>query len=209
MKASNIFSKSIVVLDKQLTPHFCRHVIDKYEQELSMTPGKTFGGRRPEIKQSSDLCITHGETAEAWTAEDKIFEECVANAIFKYYKILEKRMPGLYKDPGNFFDTGYQVQRTTPGGFYDWHSDCRDSRRLTFIWYLNDIKKGGYTEFCDGTKVQPKAGRMLIFPATAQYLHRGVAPKKDIKYIVTGWLYDEVSHDKILLRSSGLQPCQG
>jgi len=62
-------------------------------------------------------------------------------------------------------------------------------RVLTFIWYLNDIEEDGYTEFMDGTKVQPKTGRFCLFPATWEYHHRGYPPKSQTKYICTGWLH--------------------
>ena len=86
------------------------------------------------------------------------------------------------------------IQKYEPGGFYDWHNDwtlhdgC--SRVYTYIWYLNTIKKkdGGYTQFVDGTKVQPKVGRLVIFPALWTYLHRAFPPQVP-KYICTGWVY--------------------
>ena len=64
------------------------------------------------------------------------------------------------------------------------------SRVYTYIWYLNTIKKkdGGYTQFIDGTKMQPKAGRLVMFPALWPYLHRAFPPKVR-KYICTGWIY--------------------
>ena len=51
------------------------------------------------------------------------------------------------------------------------------------------IKNAGYTEFLDGTKIQPEAGKLVIFPATWMYVHRGVSPKKETKYICTGWIH--------------------
>ena len=93
----------------------------------------------------------------------------------------------------NLSDTGYQIQRTLPGEFYTWHNDFyyeqHKSRFLTFIWYLNDVYEDGYTEFIDGTKIEPRTGKMMIFPATWTYQHRGYPPKSETKYICTGWIY--------------------
>jgi hypothetical protein len=98
-------------------------------------------------------------------------------------------------------DSGYQIQRTNPNSGYSWHSDFNTIkseienngvRMLTFIWYLNDIVEDGYTEFIDGTKIQPKTGRMVIFPACWTFFHRGYPPKSEIKYIATGWLHSIV-----------------
>ena len=89
------------------------------------------------------------------------------------------------------------MQKTSPGDFYDWHHDWMyhhgGVRTLTYIWYLNTIKDGGYTEFFNGTKVQPVTGKLLIFPATWTYMHRGFPPKSQSKYIVTGWLLNQLT----------------
>ena len=89
-------------------------------------------------------------------------------------------------------DTGYQIQKTQPGDYYIWHHDQTTSRLVTFIWYLNDVKDDGYTEFIDGTRIQPEAGKLIIFPATWDFLHRGVSPKTETKYICTGWVHAEM-----------------
>ena len=61
-----------------------------------------------------------------------------------------------------YSDQGYQIQRYKPGGGYTWHQDFMTydllgSRMFTFIFYLNDVDIDGYTEFCDGTRVRPRA----------------------------------------------------
>jgi hypothetical protein len=55
--------------------------------------------------------------------------------------------------------------------------------------YLNDIKQGGETEFLNqAMRVQPEAGKVVIFPAYFTHVHRGnpVLSAQD-KYILTGW----------------------
>ena len=68
------------------------------------------------------------------------------------------------------------------------------TRFLVFFWYLNDVDEGGETELYGldkPIKVQPKAGRMLWFPTTFQYLHAGLPPITNNKYIIGGYLrYD-------------------
>lgn len=208
MKHSSIFSNSVFVIDNQLTTPFCSHLINKFEEDLD---GHTYGmvqdGHIPTIKQSTDLHITNGTTKHLWLAEDRELNEALKNAIIRYDEHLVSKVKAMENINifAEMFDTGHQMQRTSPGGFYNWHSDSCDTRLLTYIFYLNDVKGGGgYTEFCDGTKIHPKAGRMLIFPATWQYIHRGVAPKKDIKYIVTGWLHSKLTGNNKVLEMSGI-----
>ena len=66
-------------------------------------------------------------------------------------------------------------------------------RKIVFIFYLNDVDTGGETELLDDYKIKPKAGRLLFFPATWTYPHRGCIPISDNKYIATGWLYEKKS----------------
>lgn len=208
MNFRSIFHHCIFVLDNQLSPSFCSHLIEKFEDDREGHGyGITNNGHTPHIKQSTDLQITNGCTNHLWQAEDRELDEALRNGLVKYdnhlsSKVSNMKVLGVF---GEMFDTGHQMQRTTPGGFYNWHHDGCDTRQLTYIFYLNDVKGGdGYTEFCDGTRIYPRAGRMLIFPATWQYLHRGVAPKKDIKYIITGWLHTKLSGNRQILELSGL-----
>lgn len=205
MKHRSIFHKSILVLENQLSPQFCSHTINKFEEPQSeKKAGFTASGQALGVKQSTDLMISFGEGSENWKAEDRVFSESLSSALIKYRQHMDKVLPGIHID-GELFDVGHQMQRTCPGGYYHWHNDSSDSRQLTYIWYLNDVNGGGgYTEFCDGTKVYPKAGRMLIFPANFVYVHRGVTPKKDLKYIVTGWVYQRLSGCSLVLDNSGI-----
>ena len=50
-------------------------------------------------------------------------------------------------------------------------------RLLILMVYLNDDFNGGETEFpIFGDKIKPKKGRILIFPPTWNYLHKGNPP---------------------------------
>ena len=61
-------------------------------------------------------------------------------------------------------------------------------RVLVFTIYLNEVE-GGETEFLFQSKrVEPKTGRICIFPANFPYIHRGNPPLKGEKYILTSWL---------------------
>ena len=97
-------------------------------------------------------------------------------------------------------DSGYQIQETKPHEFYDWHTDSSIKQRqlnevsvrnLTYLWYLNTVDQGGETEFYDGTKISPERGKLLLFPATWTFYHRGRPPLGNKnKYVCTGWLRD-------------------
>ncbi|TGD74792.1 2OG-Fe(II) oxygenase [Mangrovimicrobium sediminis] len=60
------------------------------------------------------------------------------------------------------------------------------NRFLVFLWYLNDVERGGETDFMDlGVKVPPRQGTMVIFPPYWMYRHRGCVPESGDKYILS------------------------
>ena len=62
-------------------------------------------------------------------------------------------------------------------------------RVITYIFYLNDVNDGGETQFWNNEKVIPEKGKLVLFPASWVYPHRGLMPKSSDKYIITGWIY--------------------
>jgi len=189
-------SDYIWIKHNALTPEFCAHVINKFNDDERSILGKTGSGYVPDVKQSTDLLIS---AYEEWSEEDEVFFKSLNTSFDEYIDSLpgQDQYYNEFKRPVE--DTGYQIQRTEPGGFYVWHHDGMPKyhnkklgvRTATFIWYLNDVVEDGYTEFIDGTKVQPETGKLLVFPATWQYEHRGYPPKSEVKYLVTGWMYSD------------------
>ena len=183
-------SSDFIYIQKDALPRsFCNNVIQKFELDDRKRQGQVGSGVRLEIKRSCDLSITGKED---WKSYDEAFFKSLNNALKEYLKFIPQEFIE-FKALGRFEDdTGYQIQKTQPGDYYIWHHDQTTTRLVTFIWYLNDVKDGGYTEFIDGTRIQPEAGKLIIFPATWDFLHRGVSPKTETKYICTGWVHAEM-----------------
>jgi hypothetical protein len=82
---------------------------------------------------------------------------------------------------------------------FKFHVDVTDhasaKRFLVFFWYLNDVEEGGETAFQINReapvelKVQPKAGRLLMFPPLWTHPHVAFKPISNPKYIVGGYLH--------------------
>ena len=101
---------------------------------------------------------------------------------------------GAYND-NRFYFTDLKIQKTLPTeGYHVWHIEhgkgyANEPRAFVFSIYLNDVEEGGETEFLHFSKrVQPKAGRIVIWPAGFPYLHRGNPPLSGEKYILTSWM---------------------
>ena len=188
-KKKTKFTDFIYVERDALPKSFCNNVIEKFEQDDRKRQGQVGGGVQLDIKRSSDLSISK---LDDWKSYDQAFFKSLNGGLKKYIRFLpeEYMKHRALSELGN--DTGYQIQRTQPNDYYIWHHDQTTTRLVTFIWYLNDIKDGGYTEFIDGTRIQPEAGKLIIFPATWDFLHRGVSPKTETKYLCTGWVHAEM-----------------
>lgn len=191
----------IKTFNQALSPEFCQEIINKFEEDKEHQMLGVFGDgteSNDNVKQSTDLLLNR---YEEWNGIKDILHQCLSTYLPLYMESImtvnERLSP--FMSP-NIVDTGYQIQRTEPGQFYDWHNDTNIieyfvhqrpiHRHLAYIWYLNDVPEedDGYTEFIDGTRIQPEAGKLLFFPSTWTYLHRGVTPKNTTKYIIAGWM---------------------
>jgi hypothetical protein len=184
-----------------LDEDFCKHVIEKFENDETKQPGTTIDGVNPDMKRTIDLCF-YGDPN--WEEEDKVFYE----GLIKY---TEPYIKNNYSDkiPGSnvvSYDTGYQIQRTEPGEVgYQWHHDFLSDvnpngdcvyRIITFLWYLNTTV-GGTTQFYDGTHIQPETGKLILFPSTWTFAHMGHPPTEGLKYICTGWIWQNIGQVQV------------
>jgi len=202
----------IYIQKNNLDRDFCDKLIEKFNSKGKKKPGVVGGGYIPEIKQSIDLNITF---TDGFDYEDGVLCDSLGKAIKKYTSFAKVILNGAY-GINKVEDTGFQIQRTEPNEFYTWHHDAsmkfksRDGdkviiqkRILTYVWYLNDIKENGYTEFIDGTRVQPETGTLVMFPADETFVHRGYPPKSEVKYICTGWVWQDIAFN---MESNGDDP---
>ena len=196
---SNIsFSSFIKVYDNTLTEEFCKSVCQKLDRDPRKKLGVFGRDRETDVnfKSSLDLYIS---SLPEWKDEDNIFYTTISQFLKKYKEDIQTFTGGdfSYGDRDDHYsDTGYQVKVYQPNGHYDWHSDYQVDayagvRTLTYIWYLNDDFDEGETEFCTGEKITPKTGRLLMFPASWMYVHKGCIVRNKNKYIATGWYHHQ------------------
>jgi hypothetical protein len=178
----------IYTLDDALTREQCEEMIDQFEA----SPGQHVIGRigpqartEESIKRSTDLRVSG---RPEWERHDTMLRNSLGRAL------------GLLSGLHPFFkvnrmhDIGYNIQRTSPGGYYHWHLDSGPGefaqRQLVALWYLNDAPAmGGETEFYfQQVSVRARCGMLLLFPPFWTHLHRGAEVVDGVKYIATTWV---------------------
>jgi hypothetical protein len=177
------------VIDKKT----CEDIIKRFELDKRKVRGITSGGMSTGIKVSIDLPIGRQVMAPQWSDVTHKIVNKVNNCLKKYFKYLyeNKITKGDPFDKNTLFIGPPQIQKTEKGGYYRWHHDGECGRIITYILYLNDVEEGigGTTDFMNGKSVQPKAGKLIFFPATWSYIHRGKKLEKGEKYILTNFIY--------------------
>jgi hypothetical protein len=182
---------SIWVKDNTISLDVCNEIIAKFEASTAKSAGVCGPGVVQEhIKTSVDLMIPNGSVE--WRKIDQILFKSLNLAKKEIKKELDKWV--RFNDTLFDYDTGYQIQKTTPGGRYVWHCEAegkhQGDRSLVFTWYLNDVKKGGHTGFArQGVSVQPRPGRLVLFSPYWTHIHAGLPVEEGVKYLITGWIY--------------------
>ena len=177
-------SDYVRVYDGTMPQELCKYLIDKFEQEE-----KQHVMRENEIMNFTEVNVIES----GW--DMNLMYPLMQNAKQGYYEdcgIFDR----IIKPEHNWEEVRMKRYRAGEGEEFRPHNDTWDlatSRRfLVYFWYLNDVEVGGETEFFRlerPLKVRPKAGRLIMFPSTWQYLHAGRPPKSNDKYIIGGYLH--------------------
>jgi hypothetical protein len=179
-----------------ISRELCNDIINLFEQEDSRYAGLTSSGLNKNIKDTTDFIITKGGTR--WDKINKVLSTELNNNLNECIKKYNNMVHPNYQ----IFSTTYltsasmQLQKYEKNvGKYVYHEDSRCDftdrkiRKLTFLWYLNDVEEGGETEFWSKYSIKPEAGKLVLFPACWTFPHTGKVPISNDKYIITGWLW--------------------
>ena len=183
----------IGVYDNYITKQECDKVIKFYEDQdkFNKTVNRLEGERAPILAKQDQQYFADVTNLEIWWERLKPLMLNFDMA-FKHY---DKHVGAgsAYNEPFNY--TTLKIQKTLPTeGYHVWHLEHGAThedmaRAFVFSVYLNDVKEGGETEFLHFSKrVQPKTGRIVIWPAGFPYVHRGNPPLSGKKYILTSWM---------------------
>lgn len=181
-----VFEQDFIVVYRVLDQDLCRAIIDRFDRDESKWQGKIVasGGtvtHQEEIKNSQDLeILNEGAWQDIFQKIHPRIQACMAEYI--------SRSPILSSH--DLQATGYKIQMYPKNqGHFRWHADSigknTGDRVVAMVLYLNDVEKGGETEFFhQGIKVSPKEGFLVLFPPGWNYMHCAHTPESGDKYII-------------------------
>lgn len=182
----NPYVKYIKVYDDALDAGFCKHLIEKFEMLEDKQKSTDMEG----VRHFTEINLTR--TPEM-REEFDVLQKQAQHSIQQYMNDAGVQ-EGMWQERSGFEE--FRMKRYLPNDKdeFSFHVDVQDHasarRYLVFFWYLNDVDEGGETYFFDIDQgVQPKEGRLLMFPPTWTYPHSGKKPISGPKYIVGGYLH--------------------
>lgn len=166
----------------------CDDLIDFFNKSDSKIKGRVGGGLNLKLKDSLDLQLNINLIPKHKILQS-YFEEL--SKIIELYKTKYKFCDEIIDRWG--VEYSFNIQKYQPGqGYHQWH--CEKSsidsskRHLVYMTYLNDVKKGGETEwYYQKLKVKPEKGLTFIWGADWTFTHKGYTTIDEDKYIITGW----------------------
>lgn len=196
------FGAGIAVFDNALPGTLCDSIYDFFERNRDLAVGGyTIGGTDPSVKwteefrfKDNDYSSTRMEYDGLNSAVYDSFRECVSEYMRLYDWL--NYSPGIY-------DSGYQWQWYEPGvGHYKehidgdpWNDNFHNRGRVAgAVIYINDVSDGGETAFrYQQVAIQPKKGRIAIFPANWTHPHEARIPVSGPKLILSSFLYSKIN----------------
>jgi predicted 2-oxoglutarate/Fe(II)-dependent dioxygenase YbiX len=180
-------SDHIMVVDEALSQDVIRAIFAEFTESTAWTLGSVGSGDRidPTIRDCAVIELSKPDTLANSPAR-----QMLDNAIFETVGALGRAYRDRFPRIRLRSDTGYNLMRYEPGGFYKEHVDHFEEapRTLSMSIFLNDDFGGGNLTFFDGGfSVRPKPGRAVLFPANFLYPHQVTRVAGGRRYVIVTW----------------------
>lgn len=191
----------IRVVDGALSKDYCEHLIDKFNQcsrwsfkrndfakltELNMWTADLASGMNP-FNRLTDTHLSVWDYTEDYKKLNSV--------VVEQTKLYKEDWDSYKQTPTRYMIENYRTKKYEPNSEDEFpiHTDATRAdtcqRYLACLFYLNDSDGG--TEFVKPlhTVVPAKQGRLVMFPPSWQWVHRGVpCTNKNGKYILSTYL---------------------
>ena len=170
------------MIDTALPTDLCQPLISRFKSDSRVVPD-------PQPDYSTRQYLYLSDKSE-WT---KICQQVAAIS----HQLVDNYLDFVQSGLEDWFDDGYVMAHYRAGDSCTMHDDGQcpvppnnGLRYLTLLYYLNDVETGGETHFpVQNTKITPKQGRAILFPAMLTHPHEVLTTKAD-RYILQTWITD-------------------
>ena len=178
----------------------CASIIQRFENDDRKVEGSfTYPVGDQIVTRKKNNFELSSTTLQGWEDVSALFIDYTSKVYEKYVNHLKSTFND-YGDPRypvydrelfqkHIICTGFPIQRLGEGDIYDWHhdGDVLKPYFIQIIFYLNTLQEnqGGCTEFIDGRKVRPEVGKVLMYPCSWTFPHKGGEVQDGYKYICT------------------------
>ena len=178
--------------DNVLSPNLCDKIIKKFESHPEQHVATYLENHR------SFTEINLNQNQSEWAEELQVLIGTMQMYLKRYKQdvgVDDRSWPKQH---------GYEelrMKRYLPNSkdYFKFHVDVNDyssaRRFLVYFWYLNDVDEGGETGFQLNRnteaklKIQPRTGKLLMFPPLWTHPHVAYPPISSAKYIIGGYLH--------------------
>ena len=177
----------IVAYEGALSADICNAIVTRFEHDPRRQPSKTAAGVREAARSGTQIDMAgHPDWAELKKTVTARTVECLHDYAKRFSSI------EFIVTKEEIFLSPPVVERVDPGQGFDWHIDSgplgTHRRFLSALTYLNNIEKGGLTEFpLQHMALKPKQGTIVLFAPYWLFPHRGVPPMQETKYKMTAY----------------------
>lgn len=176
----NSLGDYVKVYDNVIPDHYCQYLIDRFDENPERWDHIDKGGypkfKLYYVKEMNDPDLSH------------VVDNLIRSVYARY--VTDLRSTSV---PKNLQLSEPKVKKYDKGSDdrYDKHVDITSApvsrRAIAFLFYLNDVDKGGETKFDRVGKVKAKQGSCVVFPPNWLYPHTGLRALSHDKYIMSAY----------------------
>jgi len=179
-------SEYIVVLEKVLPEVTIQSIEREYLNSDDWITARTRGGENTEVRN----CSTIGMSFSSVITKNKIIRTNIDAELHVATQKIVARYRGKFPKLEIERDTGYDLLKYEPGGFYKEHVDSflEMPRTLSCSIALNDEYEGGeFAFFNRELKYKVPKGGAILFPSNFMYPHEVMPVTNGTRYSIITW----------------------
>jgi len=182
----NKLDRFVIINDKFFTKKFCKTLINLFINNKDKHQRFDQGGKPNYTQLLLDSTDDNGALFK------ELSQKHLINAVKSYLHFVPEC---TFWKPGFSFEQFRIIEYCNNGtdqfiDHVDAYSKESSMRFLSLVWFLNDVKEGGETEFLNlQTKIEPITGKLVMFPSTWNFPIKDHVPVSNNKYILTSYLH--------------------